>query len=86
MELQGLRASISAAQAQTADLQRERDGLAEQAAQAQEQLLQVPQPCPDCAWQGMERGGGLQAIQCDQACWDHAACTVTACTHPCAAV
>ena len=54
MELQGLQASISAAQAQTADLQRERDGLAERAAQAQEQLLQVLQSCPDCACQGMD--------------------------------
>lgn len=46
-ELQGLRASMSAAQGQTAAVERERDGLAEQALQAQEQQLQV-----DCQ-QGM---------------------------------
>ena len=40
-ELQGLRVSMSAAQALTAAVERERDGLAEQALQAQEQQLQV---------------------------------------------
>ena len=40
-ELQGLRASMSAAQAQTAEVQKERDSQTEQSLQAQEQQLQV---------------------------------------------